>query len=1495
MNWLCQSKDSEKFWDLNRTWYADSPDFSWCFQSSILNWIPCFFLALASPFYFVYLRRHGRGYIRMSQLHKSKTCLGLLLALLCYMDLFYTVWNVTHHVREAPVSLISPLLLGFSMLLAVCLIQYERIQGVQSSGVLFLFWLLALLCAIVQLRSKILWALRKDAQLDAFRYVIFPLYFVLVLAQFILSTLSDQPPFFCDVKDEPNQNPETRASFLSRITFGWFTGLMLKGYKQPLEEDDIWSLRKSDRADSLVSDFAKAIAKERNKRKQIEVQRDHRKTQQNGGGCEAEVLIKCPKMEMDWKLLLKIICKAFGLYYLLASLFMVLFTLFIFITPQILRWLLTFSKDPAAPSWQGFLCAALLFVCPCAQSLCIHHHDYVCCVTGMRLKSAVVGCVYRKALIISHAGRKNSSAGEIVNLISSDIQKLMDLATCLNYMWSAPLTIAVAMYFLWQTLGVAVLAGVAVFFLNVPLMIVFGVKVKKLQEEQMKNKDSRIKLMTEILQGIKVLKLYAWENAFMTKIRDIRDRELKSIKMSALLIAAAVAVFMTVIFWVSLAMFGVYLHLDEKHVLDAQKAFVTLLLLNILRLPLRYFPLVLSLSMQSLVALKRLVKFFCEDEIEPSNVDKICTSSNEIRIENGTFSWSAADSPCLRSININIPRGSLVAVVGHVGCGKTSLLSTLLGEMKKLEGHVAVKDSVAYVPQQAWIPNATFKENVLFGRKLEQNWYNAVLQACALLPDLKILPAGEETEIGEKGVNLSGGQKQRISFARAVYRKSDVYLLDDPLSAVDAHVGQHIFENVIGPRGLLQGKTRVLVTHGISFLPQVDTIIVMVDGRISEMGSYRELLQQDGAFADFLQTFATAKQNGCAKDERDEKSSEEEPVDSYKNSSRNNADTPMKSVMTNEEKEKAAGVGKLTEADRAHTGRVKLAVYLEYCKVLGGFYLLLIMLLSVTQQTAASCYNYWIGLWADDPIVNGTQQHTQLRLGVYSFLGIIQGFGLFATSAAVILGGVSVSRHLHSKLLHSVLRCPLSFFERTPSGNLTNRFAKEMDTIDTIIPHNLMMSIIVLLTILEILLVIAVATPLAAVTFLPLGLLYFFLQRFYLASSRQLQRLESVSKSPLYTQFNETLQGIGIIRAFGEQNRFIQATHTRLDTNQQLSYSRFVANRWLSIRLDLLGNCIVFTVAIIGVIFRESIGPGLVGLAVVNSLRLTQVLNMAVHTATDLETNTVAVERVKEYCDVEPEAAWTSGHGSALGKWPQEGRIEFNDYGLRYRNDLELALKNITVAIQKSEKVGIVGRTGAGKSSFTMGLFRIIEAAAGQICIDGIDISTIGLHDLRSRITIIPQDPVLFLGSLRMNLDPFANYCDDDIWTALELAHLKSFVTGLPEKLDYECSEGGENLSVGQRQLVCLARALLRKTKILVLDEATAAVDLETDNLIQSTIRIQFKDCTVITIAHRLNTIMDYSRVLVFDKGQIVEFDTPANLLEKRGLFHNMAKDAGLL
>ncbi|XP_056662176.1 multidrug resistance-associated protein 1 isoform X2 [Monodelphis domestica] len=1519
---FCSADGSDPLWDWNITWYTDNPDFTKCFQNTVLVWVPCVYLWACFPFYFLYLCRHNRGYIQMIHLNKAKTALGFLLWIVCWADLFYSFWERSQSIYRAPVFLVSPTLLGITMLLATFLIQCERRKGVQSSGVLLTFWLLALLCAGIVFRSKVLHALRASDKIDIFRDVTFYIYFLLVLAQLILSCFSDHSPLFSETINDPNPCPESGASFLSRITFWWISGLMVQGYKCPLEATDLWSLNREDTSNQvvpvLVKNWKKECAKTRKQPVKIVYSpKDPAKAEGGSKGDvneEVEALILKPTQRERKPSLFKVLYKTFGPYFLMSFLFKALHDLMMFAGPEILKLLINFVNDNQAPDWQGYFYTALLFVSACLQTLVLHQYFHICFVSGMRIKTAVIGAIYRKALVITNSARKSSTVGEIVNLMSVDAQRFMDLATYINMIWSAPLQVILALYLLWLNLGPSVFAGVAVMILMVPLNAVMAMKTKTYQVAHMKSKDNRIKLMNEILNGIKVLKLYAWELAFKEKVLEIRQEELKVLKKSAYLAAVGTFTWVCTPFLVALSTFAVYVTVDKNNVLDAQKAFVSLALFNILRFPLNILPMVISSIVQASVSLKRLRIFLSHEELEPESIVRKPIKDgggDSIIVKNATFTWSRSDPPTLNGITFTVPQGALVAVLGQVGCGKSSLLSALLAEMDKIEGHVSIKGSVAYVPQQAWIQNASLRENVLFGRQPQERFYKTVIESCALLPDLEILPSGDRTEIGEKGVNLSGGQKQRVSLARAVYCDSDVYLFDDPLSAVDAHVGKHIFEKVIGPQGILKNKTRILVTHSISYLSQVDVIIVMSDGKISEMGSHQELLDRDGAFAEFLRTYANAEQN--MEDEgtngpvvKEVKQMENGVLISetagkqlkrqLSNSSSYSTEPGKHNSTADMQKSEAQkDAWKLMEADKAKTGQVKLSVYWDYMKAIGLFISFLSIFLFICNHVASLASNYWLSLWTDDPVVNGTQQHTNVRLSVYGALGISQGLAVFGYSMAVSIGGIFASRRLHLDLLHNVLRSPMSFFERTPSGNLVNRFSKEMDTVDSMIPQIIKMFMGSLFNVIGACIIILLATPIAAIIIPPLGLIYFFVQRFYVASSRQLKRLESVSRSPVYSHFNETLLGVSVIRAFEEQQRFIRQSDLKVDENQKAYYPSIVANRWLAVRLECVGNCIVLFAALFSVISRHSLSPGLVGLSVSYSLQVTTYLNWLVRMSSEMETNIVAVERLKEYSETEKEAPWCIEEAAPPTNWPQQGRVEFRDFSLRYREDLDLVLKHVNVTIEGGEKVGIVGRTGAGKSSLTLGLFRINESAGGEIIIDGINIAKIGLHHLRFKITIIPQDPVLFSGSLRMNLDPFDQYSDEDIWTSLELAHLKNFVSSLPDKLNHECTEGGENLSVGQRQLVCLARALLRKTKILVLDEATAAVDLETDNLIQSTIRTQFDDCTVLTIAHRLNTILDYTRVIVLDKGEIVECDSPPVLLQKKGIFYSMAKDAGLV
>ncbi|XP_078610229.1 multidrug resistance-associated protein 1-like isoform X14 [Branchiostoma floridae x Branchiostoma japonicum] len=1566
------------FWDYPLLDSAD-PDLTPCFQKTVLVWIPCFFLWAVAPLYYLFLHRHNRGYIQMSKMNKAKTALAALLALVTLLDLFRALWEYTNGFKVPAVNFVSPLILAMSMGLAGFFIQYERLKGRQSSGVLFLFWLLATLCGIVTFRSNIRVALLEGGVSDTFRFVTFYLYFPLVLTELILSAFSERAPLFSEANRDPKPSPEETCSFLSKITFWWFNPLVILGYKRALERADLYSLNHVDRSDHVVPAFEKEWQKERQKCHRFESQ--DAKVVYNGpqgagkdkseliaGKGEVEIVEGSESAKKCNPSLFKALVRCFWPLFAVSAIYKLIQDILLFVSPQLLKLLIAFTKDKDIYSWKGYLYAVLLLLVAIIQSLVLHQYFHGCFVMGMRLRTVIISAVYKKSLVVTNEARKSSTVGEIVNLMSVDAQRFMDLSTYLHMIWSAPFQIAVSLYFLWQTLGPSILAGLGVMILLIPINIVMANKTKQLQVKQMIQKDARIKLMNEVLNGIKVLKLYAWELSFKEKIEKIRSKELQILRNTAFLNAGASFTWVCAPFLVSLTTFAVYVLVDERNILDAEKAFVALSLFNILRFPLNMLPNLITSMVQARVSLQRLENFLGHDELDPNNVDRHVARGPPIAIEDGTFSWGKTEDPILKDISFAVPDGSLVAVVGQVGAGKSSLLSALLGEMEKQHGYVAVRGSTAFVPQQAWIQNATLRDNILFGKRLNNCQYKEVLEACALGPDLEMLPGGDMTEIGEKGINLSGGQKQRVSLARAVYSDSNIYYLDDPLSAVDAHVGKHIFDNVIGPNGILKGKTRLLVTHGISFLPQCDQIMVLVDGKIWLLGTYTELMEQNEAFADFIHNYGNFEdeeeneegdptvmslreedigvlvdddpslpaQNAeednpitqarrllarqMSRDSRvrttsmrsDMSLSEKGSQRSLHRSHEGSPDgltgkldgiakpIPLKRVLSHEQKcqlpQKKEEGDKLIQKEVAETGRVKASVFVEYLRSVGITLSVIICLLYCAQNAASIYSNIWLSEWSNDQPINGTQDIAKrdLRLGVYGALGVAQGVAVVLTAFAVAVGGFIGAMHMHRILVANVLRLPMMFFDSTPVGRILNRFSQDINTVDSVVPARMSSIVHCLTKILSAIIVIVMSTPIFATVILPLGLLYFFVQRFYVATSRQLKRIESISRSPIYSHFGETVQGTSTIRAYDRGGQFFFQNQAKVDENQVAYYPMIVSNRWLALRLEFVGNCIVLFAALFAVIGRETLSPGIVGLSITYALQITQTLNWMVRMTSELETNIVAVERIKEYAETPTEAEWVVDDNRPPDNWPSEGKVNFNSYQTRYREGLDLVIKGIDVTIKGGEKIGIVGRTGAGKSSLTLAIFRIIEAAGGDIEIDGVNISKIGLHDLRGRITIIPQDPVLFSGTLRMNLDPFDSCSDQDIWVALELSHLKDFVMGLGAQLEHEVSEGGENLSVGQRQLVCLARALLRKSKILVLDEATAAVDLETDDLIQSTIRTQFADCTVLTIAHRLNTIMDSTRVLVLDAGRIAEFDSPQDLIASRGIFYGMAKDAGL-
>ncbi|XP_038152385.1 canalicular multispecific organic anion transporter 1-like [Cyprinodon tularosa] len=1537
----------------------DDPDLPICVEQTVLVWIPLGFMWLCAPWNLMPLcRRSQVNKKSWTKLYFCKQLVVILLFLTAIGGLTVTLvedFGPNSSGEKSPaVYYTNPVLFAVTwILLLLCQEGLRRKERAVDSASIFIFWLLLVLCDIFPFQTLLREALRLGEVRDIPRFSLFYISFGLEVIALILSAVADIPR---DAKELVKKNPEAGAAFLSRITFNWFNSMAVKGYKKPLVQEDMWDLNEADNTTYISQRFNQhmmyelGLARIRLQKKlKNRLIKNHGKTVEDvpqsnglGKGVSRDVLMmeekgtkdddkkkkkeKKKKEKTDYpnSWLVNTISKTFKGILIESAFYKLVQDLLTFVSPQLLKLMISFTQDKSSYVWEGYLYAVLLLVVALLQSLTLQQYFQRCFVLGMKVRTALMAAVYKKALVMSNDNRKESTVGETVNLMSADAQRFNDVTNFIHLLWSCPLQIVVSIVFLWMELGPSTLAGLAVMVLLAPINGLLAAKARKIQVENMKFKDKRLKIMNEMLNGIKILKLFAWEPSFQTQVKDIREKELKVMKRFAYLTSVSTFIFTCAPALVSLVTFAVFVGVSSENILTPEKAFTSISLFNILRFPLAMLPMLIASIVQTTVSKKRLEKFLGGDDLDSDTVRHNPDVDSAVSITKGSFAWGKDSEPVLKDVSLDIKPGRLVAVVGAVGSGKSSLVSALLGELHSTDGFINIQGSLAFVPQQAWIQNATLRDNILFGSPYEDRRFQEVLEACALGPDLKLLSAGDMTEIGEKGINLSGGQKQRVSLARAAYSQADVFLLDDPLSAVDSHVGKHLFDKVIGPNGLLKNKTRILVTHGVSFLPYVDEVIVLVNGQVSEIGSYQSLRDNKGAFSEFLDTYA--------KDQSNQKSSEEddfqvtEDLEVIPESEDTQADYPPEDAVSftlrrensirrsqrgnrssvrsrkNSSLKPTEAVGeikgqKLIEKETMETGQVKFSVFLQYLRAMGWGYAFWIFALYFIQNVAFIGQNLWLSDWTNDAAEYMNQTYPgwkrDTRIGVFGALGLAQGVFVFLGTLLLANASVNASRILHSRLLDNILRVPMLFFDTTPIGRVVNRFAKDIFTVDEAIPQSFRSWILCLLGVLGTLVVICLATPFFAIIIIPLAVVYFFVQRFYVAASRQLRRLDSVSRSPIYSHFGETVAGLSVIRAYNHQERFLKHNEETIDENLKSVYPWIVSNRWVAIRLEFLGNLVVFFSALFAVISRDSIDSGLVGLSISYALNVTQTLNWLVRMTSELETNIVAVERVSEYSKLENEAPWVTQNRPSEN-WPEEGRVQFEDYKVRYRPELELVLRGISCNIASKEKIGIVGRTGAGKSSLTNCLFRIIEAADGRILIDGLDISTIGLHDLRNRLTIIPQDPVLFSGTLRMNLDPFDKFSDEDLWRVLELSHLKDYVVGLKEGLQHEVAEGGENLSVGQRQLLCLARALLRKSRILILDEATAAVDLETDNLIQNTIRKEFSHCTVLTIAHRLHSIMDSSRVMVLDAGQIVEFDTPSNLLEKRGHFYSMAKDAGI-
>ncbi|KAF5807985.1 putative ABC-type xenobiotic transporter [Helianthus annuus] len=1264
-------------------------------------------------------------------------------------------------------------------------------------------------------------------------------------------TLSE--PLLVNETQDTNTSQPEEPSFLSKLTFSWVNPLLAVGYRKPLVLEDIPCLTPKDQAAIAHEKFTKAWDSLQNEK----------------------------TLNTD-NMVSKALAKVFFKEMVLSGLCLLVRNIMVVVSPLLLYAFVDYANLEIKDLHHGLLLVGCLIIVKVVESLTNRQFYFNARRTGMRMRSTLMVKVYEKQLKLSNLGKTRHSTGEVVNYIAIDAYRLGDFPMWFHFGWACFIQLFLSMGILFSVVGLGVLPGLVPLIVCALLNLPFAKAMQKSQLEFMVAQDKRLRSTSEILNNMKVIKLQSWEEKFKKIVESFRETEVHWLCQTQFNRAYG-----TVMYWMSptlvssVVFFGCFLLKSAP--LDAATIFTILAALRTMSEPVRLLPDALSAIIQVKVSFDRINSFLVDDELKDTRTERNQEPEKShacIKIQDGNFSWDPESPvPTLRNINLEVKCGQKVAVCGSVGSGKSSVLYSILGEISKTSGTVGVFGSISYVSQTSWIQSGTIQDNILYGKPMDRTRYEKAIKACALDKDIEAFTHGDLTEIGQRGLNMSGGQKQRIQLARAVYNDADIYLLDDPFSAVDAHTASTLFNDCV--MNCLEGKTVILVTHQVEFLSSVDNILVMQDGQIKQSGNYENILMAGTTFEELVNAHkeAITGLNSSA--------SENKTINMHQNLDENGNNYLKKEKSEGQLIKGPRGV-QLTEEEKKEIGNVGWKPFLDYVVISEGSWFLFLSVFSqtgfVALQAAAS---YWLAYGIQIPKVT-----TIMLICIYTLLSTMSTIFVFLRSFFAALLGLKASKSFFNKLTDSIFRAPMVFFDSTPVGRILTRASSDLSVIDFDIPFTFAYVIAAGIELLAMICIMASVTWQVLIVFIFSIVATKYAQGYYQPNARELMRINGTTKAPVMSYASETSLGVATIRAFKMQDRFFKEYLKLVDRDASTFLFSNATLEWLILRIETFSNLTLFTATFLLVLIPNGFVPsGLVGLSLSYALTLTGTQVFMTRWYCSLVNYIVSVERVKQFMHIPPEPLAVVVNNRPPSSWPSKGRIHFENLKLRYRPNAPLVLKGITCTFEEGTRVGIVGRTGSGKTTLITALFRLVEPDSGRILIDGLDICSIGLKDLRMNLSVIPQEPTLFRGSVRTNLDPLGLHSDDEIWKALDKCQLKTTISSLPNLLDSSVSDEGENWSAGQRQLFCLGRVLLRRNKILVLDEATASIDSATDVILQRIIREEFSSCTVITVAHRVPTVIDSDKVMVLSFGKMMEYDEPSKLMETDSFFSKLVAE----